>query len=112
MKHVATVTIALMAGIALFAAAGPEQMVSYQLVAPEHGSTIVYEQHLEPEITVLELVGNRNSSMDFYVYDDAGNLLVSGTGVTVHTRIAFTPRAGGNYRIVLRNAGRDTNEYC
>ena len=60
------------------------------------------------EVSVL---GDGDTDLDLYVYDENGNQVCSDTDYTDQTYCSWRPRWTGSFRIEIKNLGRVYNEY-
>jgi hypothetical protein len=59
----------------------------------------------------LAVVGDGDTDLDLYVYDENGNLVCSDTDYTDRLVCAWNPVWTGNFRVKISNLGRVYNEY-
>jgi hypothetical protein len=75
-------------------------------------STDVYRVALwGNEVTEIRLVGDGDTDLDLYVYDQFGDLVAVSNGPTDIETIRFVPRRTAVYTIRVVNLGRVYNEY-
>lgn len=86
---------------------GPGAAVSR---VPANGTTTYHATFRAGEAAVVSIRGDGDTDVDVFVYDDAGNLITSGVGLTDVETVSWTPRWTGTFRIVLRNLGGVWNE--
>lgn len=58
------------------------------------------------------VVGDGDTDLDLYVYDENGNLIASDTDYTDRCYISFYPRWTGTFTIKIKNRGNVYNNYC
>lgn len=63
------------------------------------------------EKTTITLIGDGDTDLDVFVYDQWGNQVASSTDSSDVCRIVFEPNVGGNYRIEVKNLGDVYNAY-
>jgi len=63
----------------------------------------------EPAIVAIQ--GDGSTDLDFYVYDEYGNLGPSDTDSTDYTQLSWTPRYSGIFRVKIVNHGDVSNHY-
>ena len=63
------------------------------------------------EYAELCVVGDGDTDLDLYVYDENGNLICSDTDYTDRNYCSWTPRWTGPFRVVIENLGTVYNEY-
>lgn len=76
-----------------------------------YSSVTYYDTFRGGELAVVSIVGDGDTDLDLFVYDNAGNLIVRGIGLTDRETVRWTPPATGTYRIVVRNLGGVWNRY-
>jgi hypothetical protein len=64
----------------------------------------------DEEATVM-ISGDNDTDLDFYIYDENGNLITSDTDSTDDCVLTFTPKWTGEFRIEVKNLGSVYNEY-
>ena len=74
--------------------------------------TDVYrEVYRAREFAEICLVGDGDTDLDLYIYDEYGNLICSSTGFTDREYCGWTPRWRGVFEIVVENLGSVYNDY-
>lgn len=63
------------------------------------------------ELAIIEVRGDGRTTLDVFVYDANGNLVVNTAGPGDQCRVSFTPGVNGMYRIVVINRGGGQNRY-
>jgi hypothetical protein len=63
------------------------------------------------EVARVQVVGDGDTDLDLYIYDENGNLITKDDDNTDFCVAAWTPRWTGNFRIRIRNIGRVYNQY-
>lgn len=63
------------------------------------------------ELAIVTVVGDGDTDLDLYVYDQNGNLIDSDTDYTDNCVCTWTPRWTGNFRIKIVNRGSVYNRY-
>lgn len=63
------------------------------------------------EIAMIRVVGDNDTDLDCYVYDENNNLITKDDDLTDYCVIQFTPRWTGTFRIKIANLGRVYNQY-
>jgi hypothetical protein len=75
-------------------------------------STDVFVVHFYgDEPAAVSVVGDGDTDLDLYVYDENGYLIGSDTDPTDRCLVLFRPRWTGAFRIEVRNLGSVYNEY-
>ena len=75
-------------------------------------STVFYNEYFRGgEVTNIRLVGDGDTDLDLFVYDENGRLVASGTGYTDREFVAFVPNWTGRFRVEIKNLGSVYNEY-
>jgi hypothetical protein len=113
MKHnvfSSIVASALLIGTVTFAGAvGGEKYAHSTLNGYEkHDYRVVFEAK---KTALVLVVGDKSSDIDCYVFDNAGNLVTSDTDRTDQCALVWVPAWKGKFRIVVRNMGKEPNEY-
>jgi hypothetical protein len=83
----------------------------YNKVCPAFGETVIHEQYWGNQAATLLLIGDGDTDLDIFVYDQFGRLVVCGTGPTDRELVTWTPPVTGNYKIVIRNLGGVYNRF-
>jgi hypothetical protein len=76
-----------------------------------YSSVTYYDTFRGGELAVVSIAGDGDTDLDLFVYDQFGNLVVQGIGLTDRETVSWTPFATGTYRIVVRNLGGVWNRY-
>lgn len=63
------------------------------------------------EIAIVTVIGDGDTDLDLYVYDNNGNLIDSDNDYTDNCVCTWTPRWTGNFRIKIVNRGNVYNRY-
>ena len=63
------------------------------------------------ELAEVCVVGDGDTDLDLYVYDEGGNLICSDTGYTDRAYCSWTPRWTGPFEIEIENLGGVYNRY-
>jgi hypothetical protein len=63
------------------------------------------------ELAEICVVGDGDTDLDLYVYDEGGNLLCSDTDYTDRNYCSWTPRWTGSFEIEIENLGGVYNDY-
>ena len=63
------------------------------------------------EIAEVAVVGDGDTDLDLYIYDENGNLIVSDTDYTDRCYVRFQPRWTGNFYVKIVNRGNVYNNY-
>ena len=72
----------------------------------EANSSIYYEAAFRGgEVAIFEVVGDGDTDLDCFVYDEYGTLIVSDTDYTDHCVLIWTPGSTEAYSIVVKNLG-------
>lgn len=77
----------------------------------EHDTDVYREVYNAKEFAELCLVGDGDTDLDLFIYDEDGNLVCSDTGWSDRAYCSWTPRWTGQFEIVVENHGRVYNEY-
>ena len=75
------------------------------------GTDVFREVYRAREFAEVCLVGDGDTDLDLYIYDENGNLVCSDTGYSDQAYCSWTPRWQGPFEIVIENLGRVYNEY-
>lgn len=76
------------------------------------GGTDVYNVSFRGgELAIVTVIGDGDTDLDLYVYDNNGNLIDSDTDYSDNCVCTWTPRWTGNFRIKIVNRGRVYNSY-
>lgn len=63
------------------------------------------------ELAIVTVIGDGDTDLDLYVYDNNGNLIDSDTDYSDNCVCTWTPRWTGTFRIKIVNRGRVYNKY-
>lgn len=63
------------------------------------------------EYAHVSIVGDGDTDLDLYIYDENGNEICAALGYTDRESCGFTPRWTGSFRIEVRNLGNIWNAY-
>ena len=63
------------------------------------------------QVAECAIVGDGDTDLDLYVYDENGNLITSDTDYTDRCYCRWTPRWTGNFRLKIINRGNVYNQY-
>jgi len=63
------------------------------------------------EPALLTIIGDRDTDLDIYVYDQHGNLVASDTDRSDWTALTWVPKRNGIYTIKIKNLGGVYNSY-
>lgn len=58
------------------------------------------------------VIGDGDTDLDLYIYDENGNLIASDTDYSDRCYISFYPRWTGSFTIKIKNRGNVYNNYC
>lgn len=84
----------------------------YNYSSVSAGGTDVYNISFRAgELAIVTVVGDGDTDLDLYVYDNNGNLIDSDADYTDNCVCTWTPRWTGNFRIKIVNRGRVFNRY-
>ena len=72
---------------------------------------IYREVYRAKEPAEVAVVGDGDTDLDLYIYDEYGNLVCDDTGYTDRAYCSWTPRWEGAFEIEIRNLGDVYNEY-
>ncbi len=75
------------------------------------GSDVYNINFRSGELAIVTVIGDGDTDLDVYVYDNNGNLIDSDTDYTDNCVCTWTPRWTGNFRIKIVNRGRVYNSY-
>lgn len=75
------------------------------------GSDIYNISFRAGELAIVTVIGDGDTDLDLYVYDNNGNLIDSDTDYSDDCVCTWTPRWTGNFRIKIVNRGRVYNSY-
>ena len=65
-----------------------------------------------PNDVTVAILGDGDTDLDLYVYDENGNEIVSDTDGTDQCYVSWYPKWAGQFRIEIKNLGRVSNQYC
>ena len=118
MKKMITCMIALLAALAInmnaepAVAPAPASSVSTHtdIVKARHTDTynVYFVGGVEAEVAVI---GDGDTDLDLYIYDENGNLIVSDTDSTDDCYVSWTPKWSGYFKIKIKNLGYVSNCY-
>jgi hypothetical protein len=75
-------------------------------------STVTYtEEFYGGQLAVVRVIGDGDSDLDLYVYDEFGNLIDKDTRPGDNCVVTFKPRWTGKFTIKVVNCGRMSNCY-
>jgi hypothetical protein len=63
------------------------------------------------ELAEVAVIGDGDTDLDLYVYDENGNFIAQDTNNTDVCYISFTPKWQGSFRVVVKNVGALYNDY-
>ena len=63
------------------------------------------------ESAEILVVGDGDTDLDLYIYDENGNLIESDTDYSDSCYVEWTPRWTGNFKVKIKNLGSVYNEY-
>lgn len=63
------------------------------------------------EVARVVVIGDGDTDLDLYIYDENGNFITSDTDNTDDCVCSWTPRWTGNFRIKIKNLGNVYNRY-
>lgn len=63
------------------------------------------------KVTQINFIGDGDTDLDLFVYDEYGNLVASSDDVRDFGRVRFTPAFRGKFRIEVKNLGDVYNEF-
>jgi hypothetical protein len=76
-----------------------------------YGSDVYYMTFRAGEKGEVGLIGDGDTDLDLYVYDENGNLIASDTDYTDDCYVSFYPRWTGRFKVKIVNRGRVYNQY-
>ena len=76
-----------------------------------YDTDIYREVYRAKELAEICIVGDGDTDLDLYVYDENGNLICEDLGFTDRAYCKWTPRWEGPFEIHVENLGRVYNEY-
>jgi len=108
--------IAALVSVSVFglssAAADPVGGPKYENTRVNANSTDVYKVDCwGDEVTAIRIQGDGDTDLDLYVYDEAGNLISSGTGYTDCEEVQVQPFYRQTMTIKVVNRGSVYNAY-
>jgi hypothetical protein len=110
-QPLAALVLTLSAAASL-AQAGPIRGNVYQNDRANAHSTVTYnEVFVGGSAAFVRVVGDGDTDLDLFVYDENGNLIVSDTDYSDQPYVTFTPAWTGPFRIVVQNRGNVYNDY-
>ena len=68
-------------------------------------------QFIGGEVARVQVIGDGDTDLDLYIYDENGNLITKDDDNTDFCVVSWTPRWSGNFRIRIKNLGRVYNQY-
>lgn len=63
------------------------------------------------ELAEIAIIGDGDTDLDLYVYDENGNLVESDTSYSGNCYVSFSPRWTGNFSVKVINRGNIYNDY-
>ena len=63
------------------------------------------------EVAIVTVVGDGDTDLDLFVYDDTGALVISDTGSTDVAGVSFVPSFTRRYTVQVKNLGSVYNVY-
>jgi hypothetical protein len=89
----------------------PGPLVTIDIVQAGFTNTY-YDQVFEGgELAEVATVGDTDTDLDLFIYDEHGNLICSDTDYSDRTYCSWYPRYRGPFAIVIKNLGGVWNEY-
>jgi hypothetical protein len=87
---------------------GPGSAASY---APAFGTAVFSEYFYGGQLATVSIAGSGVTDLDVYVYDEFGNLIVCGIGLSDRETVSFVPLRTGRFHVVVRNLGALGNSF-
>ncbi|MEM6784877.1 MAG: hypothetical protein AAF624_14240 [Bacteroidota bacterium] len=105
----------VIAGLQSRAALGEKGRVGGSLLGvyrvPAYSTNTHYLSFRGGQRATISITGDHDTDLDFYLYDENGNLVASDTDYTDVGYFSFRPLWTGPFRLRIRNLGRVYNEY-
>ena len=114
MKRILTVAVVVAALLACasVAIAGAVGGPKVQRTEVQAFATDVYRVAFHGgELAVVTVIGDGDTDLDLYIYDQFGNLVTFDDGPTDNCVVSWVPRQTGYYTIKVVNRGRVFNRY-
>jgi hypothetical protein len=113
MKYVAmALSVALALTVGGVALAGRVPTPGFDVARAQARSTVTYHETFRGgEVAVVSIVGDGDTDLDLFVYDEFNNLVAFANGLSDRETVSFTPRWTGRFRIEVRNLGGVWNEF-
>ncbi len=109
-KFIATLALALVSMTSSFVLAGPIGGPTYNSAKVEARSVhTLYGTFRGNETTEVQIQGDGDTDVDVYIYDEFGNLITRGIGLTDRELVRFFVNRTGPFRIELHNLGNVWN---
>lgn len=90
-------------------AVGGARSGSYRL--PANSNHVFNLSFRAGQTAEVAIIGDGDTDLDLYVYDQNGNLIGSDADYTDNCYVSWTPRWTGNFKIKVINRGRVYNDY-
>lgn len=104
--RLAALALAAMLLTSTFALAGNVNGPARSTTVVRGNSTDVYAISFKAgETARIEVLGDGDSDLDLYVYDENGNLIVKDDDDTDHCIVSWTPRWTGKFTVKVVNRG-------
>jgi hypothetical protein len=76
-----------------------------------HSTDVFHIDFVGRELATISVVGDGDTDLDLFVYDENGNLIAFDDDLTDRCYVSFRPRWTGTFRVEVRNLGGVYNRY-
>lgn len=101
--------VLLVLSVSAFAGTGGEKENATSVAA--YGTDRYESVFFGGEVAIVTVVGDGDTDLDLFVYDDNGSLIISDEGSTDVAGVSFVPSFTRRYTVLVKNLGSVYNAY-